>query len=86
MAVLKKTQEREFDRDWRNFILAMVAANPRDARKILPLLDRQTREPGEFAEPITDEELQDYVPVQQRGGLGDVLKDLQTFGFSLVED
>jgi len=87
VTTLKQMKEEEFDRDWRNFVLAMVAAHPEDARRAVKLLDRnKSAEPGEFAEPVSDEELARYVPVQQRQGLGDVLKELQTFGFSLVED
>jgi hypothetical protein len=37
-------------------------------------------------EPVTEEEIASYIPVQKRPGLADALRDLQTFGFALVED
>ena len=84
--VVGDDRKREFDRDWRNFVLASIAAHPENARRLLRLLDRQEAEPGEFAEEITDEEMADYVPLQQREGLDKVLRDLTTLGFAMTDD
>jgi len=84
VSVLAASQKEEFDRDWRNFVLAAVAAHPEDAKRWLKML-----KPGEDEEddaPLTDEEMEDYVPVQERQGLGDALRDLQRLGFAMVED
>jgi hypothetical protein len=84
--VVGDDRKREFDRDWRNFVLASIAAHPENARRLLRLLDRQEAEPGEFAEELDDEEMATYTPVQQREGLDKVLQDLTVLGFAYQSD
>jgi hypothetical protein len=83
--IQRRRSEETFDRDWRNFVLAMVAAHPENSRAALRLLDRGEAEPGELAEELTEEEMRGYVPVQERGDLADKISELQTLGFAVVE-
>jgi hypothetical protein len=87
-AALGQKQKQEHDRDWRGFILAAVAAHPERAARLLKLLDGdEEREPGAFAEPFMDEDLETYVPLQERGEeFRNMLGDLQRLGFSVTED
>lgn len=86
VTALGEQGKREFERDWRNFVLTMIAVHPQDARRILRLLDRDRQEePGAFAEEMEEEEMQEYVPVQEREDFSAVMRDLQRMGFAVVE-
>lgn len=65
-----------------------IAMHPERADSLLRLLvEEDDRDPNEWAEPISDEEdFSEYVPIQQRDELGDILKDLQSYGMTILED
>lgn len=82
--MLQRERETETDREWRRFVLDMIAAHPERARKLIPLLDRENADGGA---PEEYEDLPaDYVPVQEREGLPDLLRELQMFGAAVVDD
>jgi len=71
------------DRDWRNFVLAGIAAHPESARQWLRLLKRDEDDEA----PEEDDGVpEDYVPVQDQPDLQEKIRQLQTLGFAMVED
>ena len=63
----------------------MVAARPENAKNALSLLDRDEAEEGEGM--MTEQEIEEYVPIQMRpGGAEAVLRELQTLGFAIMDD
>jgi hypothetical protein len=63
----------------------MIAAHPERARKLLPMLDRRKAAEQTAMPPEYEDVPEDYVPIQQREGLTDLLRDLRTFGAAVVE-
>jgi hypothetical protein len=84
VAVLADDAKLASERDWRQFVLSMVASTtatePRRAHKYLKLLDK------EEVDLLADDEIpEDYVPIQQREGLAQALRDLQTLGGAVMQ-
>jgi hypothetical protein len=84
VSALAQDKKEEFDRDWRNFVLAAVASHPENAKHWIKML--KPGEDGDEDAPLTEEDLEEYVPIQERQGLGDALRDLQRLGFAVTED
>ena len=87
VVVLGKAQETSFEDKWRDFVMSAIAAHPENGRKLIKLLGMtDSGDEGEFARELSDEEMAEYVPVQESGDLPAVLADLQRLGFAVRDD
>lgn len=82
---LERQDIKEAKDERRRFVMMAVAMHPERADALLRLLDEE--DPDEFAKPIPeDTDFSEYVPIQQRDELADILRDLQSYGMTILED
>jgi len=66
--------------------MSAIAAHPENARRYVRLLGGEPEAEGEFAPELTDDEMQEYVPLQEREDFAETMRDLSKFGFAVVDD
>jgi len=90
-SVIKQREDKEYERDWRQFVMTAVAMHPENTKSILTLLDpekmsEEEKEQSEYAKPLTDEEMEEYIPVQMRPEHRDIITDLRELGIVVLDD